>query len=291
MSSDEEMSAIVAQIELKPIEPNSLNQSNCSSHEAIDREIDEFEKVMKSQLQKLSDIKVQRIKARVESQNGSTQVMDNIKEKSASRMKSLDEFNSKVDSFAVEIRCEEKAGLKYVESIDELNTEKTQQLMNHLNDINTKNTNLPNLSKELIESRKEVLTQKVSEINKMIDDSIKLCDKQLTAKQTTLRSFEESYTQGFGEQKELVSNIAQNMSQITECVTNMTSEMVQMSQTMEKSQIREIRRILNSREGVQKGRLRSGSKYQNFLDFCKTKKFFDFYLDNSIFIESFLKIF
>jgi len=225
-------------------EIKTSGQQSLDNCQVIDQKVEDYEKLVRdqfeSQMKALEEIKIQRIKAKVGLEKGNTRVLESIEEKSNSRLNSLTDINSKVDAFSAEISIEEKAGLKHIESIDVLNTEKTQQMMNLLNEMNTKNTSLPEETKNSIESRKEVLSKQMSETNKMIDDSIKMCDKQLSVKQSTLKAFEESLNREIEEQTALVSQIEQNIQEINGCVDEKTSEMIRMTQTMERSQIREI---------------------------------------------------
>ena len=246
------MSALKKEIE-------TSGQQSLDACKAIDQKVDDYEKLVRdqfeSQMKTLEEIKIQRIKARVDLEKGNTQVLQSIEEKSNSRLNSLNDIHSKVDAFSAEISIEEKVGLKHIESIDVLNTEKTQQLMNQLNEMNTKNTSLPEQTKNLIQSRKEVLIKQMSETNKLIDDSIKMSDKQLSVKQSTLKAFEESFNKGIEEQTALVSQIEHNIQQINGCVDEKTSEMIRMTQTMERSQIREIENRSKSFESFVKNDL------------------------------------
>jgi len=136
-----------------------------------------------------------------------------------------------------------------------LNTENTQQLMDQTNEVNVKNTEHPNQIQELISTRKEITSEKFSHFNHLIVDSINSCDKQMSAKQSALKEMSDCLNEGLSEQKSFVVNIVENVKHITECVSEKTSEMSRMSETMEKSQIRAIESRYKSFEAFVKNDL------------------------------------
>ena len=235
------MSSIIDQLE-------ALNGSNAAAHSAIDEQLDEFELAMKNQLKKLNEIKVDRIKARVEAEKANQEVSTSLKNTCETRVNSLAELKSKFEAFVIEMSCEEKACLKLIESTDQLNTETSQQLMNSLNNLNSENTLLPNDMKAIIDDHKQRIAQQFTEANNLIDDSIKNCDKQLSTKQTTLKSMDNTLVVKIEEQKAVMNDIISNMKEISDCVSDKTSEMVRLGETMEKSQEREIQNRYKSFE-------------------------------------------
>lgn len=246
--SDEEIALIQSQLD-------AIKGANDLTRKANDQRNDEIKSLAKSLLNKLNESKVQETENRVEEDKSIDQLASSLQNTSETRSKSLIELQSKFESYVIEMGCEEKAGLKIAETIDELNTEKTQKIMNSLNDLNSKNTSIPNELKAVINDHTEAMIQHFSEANSLVDDSIKNCDKLLTEKQTILMSADDCLIEKIGEHKEVIDDIASNVKQISDCVSEKTSEMIRMALTMEKSQNREIENRYKSFESFVKNDL------------------------------------
>ncbi|XP_054153934.1 kinesin-like protein KIF11 [Oppia nitens] len=232
-SLNNEMNSIVSQME-------SSNDENIKSHEQLDKDFEEMEKLINSQMQTMKEIQIKRIAARLKSTESVSDLKNKMTETSKNQWNSLQEINNKVDVFVSEINCEESVGLKYIESIDNLNTINTQEIMDKTSEMSVKNTEIPNQIQELINNDKQKIIKTGTVMDQLIGDTIVSTDKQLTAKETLLRAMSEKLNEGLDEQNNGLLSITDNIKNISECVSDKISEMCRMSQTMEKSQIREI---------------------------------------------------
>ncbi|CAG2165078.1 unnamed protein product [Oppiella nova] len=231
-----------------------MEQMERSDH-ANNKLQEDLDQEMQQLIESIHNFNANRIKTRVNHQNSSSELNTKLMETKKNSTNCFQDLSSKVDGYVSQIQMEEKIALKYVESVDNLNTENTQQLMDQTNEVNVKNTELPNQIQELITTRKETTSEKFSHFNHLIVDSINSCDKQMSAKQSALKEMSDCLNEGLSEQKSFVVNIVENVKHITECVSEKTSEMSRMSETMEKSQIRAIESRYKSFEAFVKNDL------------------------------------
>jgi kinesin family protein 11 len=193
------------------------------------------------QLNKLmNDMRIEQIKENTSFQKSTSDMINKLNEATVSNQEFKDKITVKVEEFSDRIVKEENVGLENVEGIDDLNTKNTQQIMNNLNQINDKNTLFANQTKALITQSEEFLAKELKESIQMNDDVIKTTDKQLNAKRIAVTEMSEKLTDELEEEKALVSSINENIENITECVSDKTSEMIRMATTMQNSYVREI---------------------------------------------------